>query len=710
MSKKENFFITKETDEKNMVLNRAMERLKKEFIGIDQQIEDIINNLRTWYLFPELQTTPLIINLWGMTGCGKTSLVRRIASLLDLEEDLVYFNFASVSESNSYEIETKIEDELSNEKPNRIFCYDEFQYAATLNENHEEKDNKVGLKPFWELLDTGMIHKRFSYWLIGNIRKLAYYLTRINSKSPIQLKDGVWINERECMSNFGKYDLGGDVTDYINMHKFGEDGVPKKDRYVYDKTEEGKDETEWWLEPTLDNFIIDEDFVKKIADIYHSIHPDSPYGNQYSMYLHLREMPVSKICEELEDIAKEANKGYDLKFNESVIFVLGNLDEAYEMAFNVNPDMSADQFHEISKKISVVDVKNALESRFRNEQIARLGNIHLIYPSFSKKSFQRIIDLNLDKYRAQVKEKANLEFKFKDSIKDLIYDESVFPTHGTRPIISTIQEMIKTKLPDIGLKIFKDELVDADTAEFSYDGKKVVISIYGKKSKLLGTIEYNERLRVHKLRESKKDDMQALVAVHESGHFVLYAKYYGKLPEKLCSQSASRSMGGFMMEKHDDSDISSRRVILQDIEISLAGFVAEKLVFGEDERSNGASSDLSRATKLAVSYVRKWGMGDNPYVTTFVPDGQNSTSIFSGSGQSNEDVQAARLIKYAIGEVENILKSYQWNKMFVASSKYLAENSTMPKEKMEEIYNLVSESERSQARTKDYYRNCVDRL
>src|SRR5690606_19938081 len=57
---------------------------------------------------------------------------------------------------------------------------------------------------------------------------------------------------------------------------------------------------------------------------------------------------------------RPATKTLDL--SKSLIFVLGNLDEAYGMSRNLNPDISADEFHEATSRITIADIKRALKA------------------------------------------------------------------------------------------------------------------------------------------------------------------------------------------------------------------------------------------------------------------------------------------------------------------------------------------------------------
>lgn len=693
---------------KEKLIDDAIVTLKREFVGIDEQIEAIMDNLRTWFLFPELQSRPLVISIWGLTGTGKTSLVNRIAELLDIERDKVYFNFAKISESSAWEIEQEIEDELSNERSNRLFVYDEFQYANTLDAQGEEKDKRSGLKPFWELLDTGIIHKRYNFYGIRGLYNVGFYLAKINERHPMEITNGVWTNPKQCLEGFSNYE----IMKFKELLNFDfdprrPDGEKEKQMAI----DLGEDYPRGYDSSRANGcgFFIKERYLDLMLDMQEK----TKVGimDRHEEYLKICSQSVDEIIDEITKIYDNASKGYDLVFNDSVIFVLGNLDEAYTVAFDVDPDMSPDQFHKITKKINIVDIKKALQKRFRNEQIARLGNIHIIYPSFSSDSFKKIIDLSLNEYAANVMHMAGYRLVFEQSVKDIIYKESVFPTHGTRPVFSTVHEIIKTKLPTVVRRIYEEQ-VDVDSIVYSYRRGKTFVSVYDKDGNKPIECSFKEKLRLERLRDNTKDEEQALVAVHESGHFVMYAKLFGKMPEKVCSKTASRDNGGFMLKSDEKFELHSYEWLLNTIKVSLGGYVAERLVFGDDKRTTGASEDLRTATKWASRIVRDYGMGKHAWCTTYYTEGNVCLcgDILKEEDQSYVNEQIKKVFKMCLEEVEDTLNNTEWKKMLKASAQYLSTHTQMPKKKMLECYNLVDESARKRDNDDKYYREKIDKI
>ena len=53
----------------------------------------------------------------------------------------------------------------------------------------------------------------------------------------------------------------------------------------------------------------------------------------------------------------------EMNCNRSLIFVLGNLDEAFGVEGDLNPDIDADVFYDKTSSVSITDIKNALKER-----------------------------------------------------------------------------------------------------------------------------------------------------------------------------------------------------------------------------------------------------------------------------------------------------------------------------------------------------------
>ncbi len=694
----------KEIDRKNKIIDDAILQLKKEFVGIDEQIDSIMDNLRVWFLYPQLQSRPCVINIFGMTGCGKTSLVRRIAELIEQEKNLVYFNFCAINEMESWQIEDEIEDNISNECSNRIFVFDEFQYAATIGADGMEKDNRNGLKPFWELLDTGVLHKRLLNSRSRRIARILAYISRINAVCPMEIVDGKWINAEECLAPFNGFEKK-EISKLLKSQNAP--NIKLRVQITEDDDLDQKSPVQC-SEEVLENFFLNSYDVEEIANLY------SRYCNNIvedsDIYLKFRKMTVYEICEWLESLYKKMQCGYDLKFNNSIIFVIANIDEAFDVAFNVNPDMSPDQFYKITKKISIVDVKKALQKRFRNEQIARFGNIYVIYPSFASRSFRRLIDTQLEKYRNDAKQLCGLDVEFDAAIKKAIFDEAVYPTQGTRPVFSTIHEMVKTKLPYIIRNICdNNKEQNAALIRYGYNRKKCVISVLDECHNVIDTYEFSDNLRLKGLREVAKDEQQANTAVHESGHFVVYSYLNGKIPEKIISRSAEKEVGGFMMRSVADNEksVGSRIEFMNEIKVSLGGYVAEGLIFGDDRRSAGASSDLSNATQIASKMVRKWGLCDIPYITTHLMDPNNEGMYVKEDNQDYINDKIKRIIETCLKETEEIINKSHILEMLKRSSKYLLTHSQMPKHVMQALLKEAQEKGDICRNNETYYRDIV---
>ena len=691
-----------EIKRKNEVIDNAIVELKKKYIGVDEQIDEIMSNVRTWYCYPQLQDRPCVINLWGLSGCSKTDSVRTIAKLLDLEEDLIYFNFADINEKNAWEIENDIEDSVGNNKSNRIIVYDEFQYAATLDKQKEEKDNKGALKPFWELLDTGILNKKPEMRTLFNVYKAYLILKRIvDTKYPIKLVNGKWLNSEDYIKNLDGYERKSIFEVFIESEK------EIKPNIGCDMGQNNNGPIRIDSKTKRVNRCVELNpwFIDNVVDVYNNVNNSKFSTDNVDIRKKIYSMNVTELMEFFYNLYHSSCKGYKLDFKDSLVFVIGNLDEAYDVSFNVNPDMSPDQFHKITKKITVVDIKEALKDRFRNEQIARLGNIHVIYPSFSSRTFKGIIDLQLSKYAKEVEDRIGCKLTYDSSIKNIIYREGVFPTHGTRPVFSTIQEIVKSRLPEVMKAMTDAKLTQKlDSLEYSYSNGYVRVKTYDIDRNLLTTVKSKLKLRVDNLRKSTLDDKQVLCAVHESGHFVAYASIYGNVPAKLISVATESGTGGFLLQDDDEDEraIKTYDYYMNNIKIALGGYVAERIVFGDDNKTSGAVSDLRKATSIASKMVLELGMYSAVFKSNILNMDSRYLVIDDKREDSNRTINC--IITRAIEELDELFSDDDYRIMLKKSSDYLSTHSELPRNKMKEIFSVIPNEKRT-VRNDRFYRD-----
>ena len=578
MEKIEKYNLPKTREERIKKLSDALKTLKSEFIGLDEIIDKIGTSITPWYITPEVITRPTVISLWGMTGTGKTSVVRRLVDLLGIANKAIFFDCGEESNTGTRTVGDKIsdisnvddEDSVSTDKiKDYVFVFDEFQHARTINEHQEEVD-KPNLRSVWNLLDNGILRfDEYSYEVNYFSNFMEDFREYVSEYPNVPIDDG-------------KITDPNDVKNLLDVLGY----------FYYDRGRPMMkgDEEEDKYDPI--NVLDDRIFRAIIRRV------KSKNKSERTVNL-IREIKgyktTSALLEFLEEAAKAVGAVREIDCNHSLIFILGNLDEAFQVEGEINPDIDADVFYDRTSKVTVNDIKNALKSRFRAEQIARFGNSIIKYPTLKKSDFQKIIKMETSRVCREFEKTSGIKIKLDSSIYDLLYSEGVYPVQGVRPIFTTIGTILTPLFSDISINFRSGYEVTMEVKN-PEEGYKVPQKTIIMKSLIRPAVERTVDLVLGPLRKPESKKTRFINAVHETGHAIIMSWATGKLP--LSIVAISSDSGGFCVTYDPDKtgEIRCKRDVLNDVMISLGGYVAEKCVFPNPElRLLGSSNDIESA-------------------------------------------------------------------------------------------------------------------
>jgi len=138
------------------------------------------------------------------------------------------------------------------------------------------------------------------------------------------------------------------------------------------------------------------------------------------------------------------------------------------------------------------------------------------------------------------------------------------------------------------------------------------------------------------LLDSKK---KRIIAYHEVGHALLMTLLKHSDPlNKVTILPRSGGVGGFAQqifnEETSDSGLVTRAWLMDQITIFLGGRSSEEEVFGIDEITQGASSDIKAVAKLARAMVTEYGMSE---LGSFALEDPNDEVFLGGDWMSRKE-------------------------------------------------------------------------
>ncbi len=563
--------------------------LKAHFIGIDKIIDELMDYIQVWYLMPELLTRPVILNLWGMTGVGKTDLIRRMVKQLDFSDRFTEIELSNI-DSTSYITSVSAiltNNDLNDDKPS-VILFDEIQRFNTIDEDGRPLPQSK-FTDFWELLSDGKLSKK--------------------------QKDN--------------------IDYYISNYMYNERDIKKRKSKGEENVDEHLDVNQW-----------------EYAEIRKILGSDLDAENKNGI--------SQKELLELMLKAKSKKQIYEpIDHSKTLIIISGNLDEAFSVATQTSEsDVDADIFYNNTTKVNLVDIKNALSRKFRPEQVARFGNIHMIYTSLRRIDFEKLIQKEINRIIQNIKINFDIDVKIDDSINHLIYCNGVFPVQGVRPVFSSIIDILESNLSKFLFEAILDRKKNISIAynptksciECKIESKSIIVPFVGK---------------MDKIRQSNIEDTVANISVHESGHAVVYMLLFGLAPLQLKSKIASSYAGGFTFPH---TIHKTKENIIKEIKVLLAGGIAEEIVFGINNASIGRNNDRERVTSLAIDYVRRYGFDDEFHANYML-------EMTYSMDHKVTDVDVEKMISRLVAETNQLLGQHK--SLLLEISKELTTNGSM---------------------------------
>ena len=188
------------------------------------------------------------------------------------------------------------------------------------------------------------------------------------------------------------------------------------------------------------------------------------------------------------------------------------------------------------------------------------------------------------------------------------------PDRLDREEILLIHSRKKPFAEDIDLKVIAERtpgFSGADLSSLMNEGAILAAREDRKKVAQFDLIRSIEKVMMGPERKShllsKKE--KEITAYHEAGHALVASVLPYADPVHKVSIVSRGNAGGYTLKLPlEERRLQSKKEFLDDIAMSLGGYVAEEMVFGDI--TTGPSNDLQVATNLARAMVTRWGMSE----------------------------------------------------------------------------------------------------
>ncbi|MEN9852478.1 MAG: cell division protein FtsH, cell division protease FtsH [Candidatus Parcubacteria bacterium] len=179
-----------------------------------------------------------------------------------------------------------------------------------------------------------------------------------------------------------------------------------------------------------------------------------------------------------------------------------------------------------------------------------------------------------------------------------------------------------------------------------------------------------------------------LTAYHEGGHALVASVLEHSDPVHKISIIARGRTGGYTLKLPlDERRLQSKKAFLDDIAVSLGGYVAEEMIMGDV--TTGPSNDLQVSSAMAREMVTRYGMSDKFGPIAFEAGkgrtmfGEGVSAEISGDLAKQIDEEVARIMREGYEKTKKVLSEYRV--VLDAIAEKLVEVETLEQPEYEQI-------------------------
>ncbi len=268
------------------------------------------------------------------------------------------------------------------------------------------------------------------------------------------------------------------------------------------------------------------------------------------------------------------------------------------------------------------------------------------------------------------------------------------PDRADREAILVVHCKKKQLAEDVNLKIVAERTPGFSGADLASLMNEAAILAAREDRKTIGQFDLIRSIEKVMLGPERKSHVlspkeKEITAYHEAGHAIVASVLPHADPvHKISIISRGRAAGYTLKLPFEERRLQSRNEFLDDIAMSLGGYVAEKMVFGDI--TTGASNDLQVSTALARDMVTRYGMSDK--IGPIALESAQGRVMF-GMGVSDREY-SEKVAADVDSEVSKIMTEArekaiatlaEHKKAFEAVSKRLIETETIEREEYEKI-------------------------